>query len=107
MSLHVINNGKEYDDIVSKSGIVVVKFGASWCGPCKRIQPTYELFARKFDKVTFCSVDKDTMDAAGDFDCAEEIQTVPTFLLYLDGEPQTKVVGTDMAKLEDEIRALK
>ena len=33
-----IDNNEQYNELVS-SGLVVVKFGSDWCGPCKRIEP--------------------------------------------------------------------
>lgn len=44
----------------SSSPYTVLKFGSSWCGPCRRIQPDVDRLADEFSHFTWCAVDADT-----------------------------------------------
>ena len=35
---------------------IIIKFGADWCGPCKRIQPYCHTKFKQFDKKIICLV---------------------------------------------------
>ena len=58
------HSDKEVNDIVGGSGdnLVVVKFGAEWCPPCRNLAPLLDLLATEYasnEKVVFASVDVD------------------------------------------------
>ena len=58
------HSDKEVNDIVGGSGdnLVVVKFGAEWCPPCRNLAPLLETLATEYasnEKVVFASVDVD------------------------------------------------
>ncbi len=64
-------------------GQVVVKFTASWCGPCKKIQPALDALAVAEDaNVVFVSVDVEAAAEAG-WECG--IDALPTFRFIRDG----------------------
>jgi len=39
--------------------LVIVDFGASWCGPCQQIQPVYTQMAKKYPEALFLCVSYD------------------------------------------------
>lgn len=87
---------------MSESGISVVDYFATWCGPCKVIAPkVIELSNNTFPDVRFYKVDVDELS-----DVAREqgVRAMPTFLIYKDGKKVGQgVVGANAKELEKEI----
>ena len=86
MIIHLEN--ENYDEIVN-NGLVVVDFFATWCGPCKMLSPVLEEVARDMNiKIVKVDID-DHLDIAKRFG----IMSVPTLLVYKDGNVVDKLVG--------------
>jgi thioredoxin 1 len=67
---------------------VLVDFHAEWCGPCKMLGPIVEQIAvAKEGEALVAKVD---IDAARDLATRYRINSVPTVIVFKDGEP---VVG--------------
>lgn len=84
--LKKINSKSEFDSTI-KNGVWLVDFFAKWCGPCRMLEPVIE------------SVSKNHNVIQVDIDEAEEITTeygimsVPTLIVFKDGELKSKAVG--------------
>lgn len=74
-----------------ESGITVVDFFATWCGPCKMLAPVLEGLAGEMEgKVKFIKVDIDqSLDLASEF----QISSVPTMIIFKDGQKAEQLVG--------------
>ena len=82
---------------IPQQGAVVIDFFATWCGPCKRIAPTYEKLSEAFPKITFLKVD---VDESPELTSEYDISAMPTFVFLKDGKIVKRVEGADMAGLE-------
>lgn len=64
---------------------VLVDFHAEWCGPCKMLGPIVEQVAEaKADEAVVAKVD---IDAARDIAERYRITSIPTLIVFKDGEP--------------------
>ncbi|MEK3890462.1 thioredoxin [Bacillus sp. FSL K6-3431] len=72
-------------------GVVLVDFWAPWCGPCKMIAPVLEeLDAELGEKAKIVKVDvDDNQETAGQYG----IMSIPTLVVFKDGEQVDKAVG--------------
>lgn len=73
-----------------KSGVVVVDFFATWCGPCKMLAPVIEEVEREIKDVKFMKIDVDkNEDLARRFG----VMSIPTIIVFKDGEIKNQNVG--------------
>ena len=74
-----------------KTGITLVDFWATWCGPCMMQTPILENLAPKVEgKAKICKVNvDDAQSLAANFG----VQSIPTLILFKDGEQVQKMVG--------------
>lgn len=81
-----------FEDEVTKSDVpVLVDFWAEWCGPCKMIAPSLEeISAEMGDKVKIAKVN---MDENPDLAAKYGIRSIPTLLMFKEGEPVAIQVG--------------
>lgn len=84
------------------TGLVLVDFMTTWCGPCKNMMKIVDGVEKKFSgKMKVCKVDcEEHPDMTDRF----KVASVPTFVLLQNGKEVFKHVGTiEQQKLEDSV----
>ena len=78
-------------DVLSSSTPVLVDFWATWCGPCKMVAPVLEEIAKeKTGDLRVVKLDVDANpETARDF----QVVSIPTLILFKDGQPVKRIVG--------------
>jgi len=78
----------DFDTVISESRAVLVDFHASWCGPCKAMEPHLAAIDGTPLPVVKVDIDK-APEAASRFG----IRSVPTLVVFQGGEPVDMKVG--------------
>ena len=78
------------DAALSHDGITVIDFWADWCGPCRAMAPQFERAAALRPHYQFVKVDVDAEPAIA---AAYGIRSIPTLMVFLDGEPVAAQTG--------------
>jgi thiol:disulfide interchange protein len=104
----------QFEEILRQNpGNVIVKFGATWCGPCKRIEAQvgqwFDLLTKTDQQTsnTLCiAVDVDnSIDLYGAFKSRRQVNGIPAILLFKQGNlsyiPDDMVVGSDVRQVND------
>ena len=87
MELNLMNFQDTIDEV---DGYTLVKFGASWRGPCKRYAPTFDKFAEENPEVKCFSIDAEKEQGL----CEEYgVSSIPVTLVFKNGELKDKVSG--------------
>jgi len=91
--------------LINENEIVVIKYGAEWCGPCKRIKPDYDKMC-KDDVSNRCVYLTEDIDEEYD-EYSEDIISIPAFHIYKNKSFVKSIVGANMKMLSLVIEDLK
>jgi len=83
---------ENWDQEVLKSDTpVLVDFWAQWCGPCRMVAPVLEQIAEEMDgKVRIAKLD---VDANQQLAYQFQVQSIPTFILFKNGQMADRMMG--------------
>ncbi|MBP5645675.1 MAG: thioredoxin [Bacteroidales bacterium] len=103
MELNITN--ENFDEILKNNPVVMVDFGATWCGPCKQLAPVVDEIANEYEGRV--AVAKADVEECTDITSRFRIRNVPTVLFFKNGELKDKSVGAvPKNSLTDKLNAL-
>lgn len=87
----VISSVDFQSKVLNAQGPVLVDFFATWCAPCKMLAPTLDEVAQEVaGKAAVYKVD---IDQSRDIAARYNIMSVPTLMLFENGEVKNQMVG--------------
>lgn len=84
-----VDGADHLSELLADHDVVFADFFADWCGPCKQLEPTVEQLAAQTD----AAVVKVDIDANQQLAAQYGVRSVPTMVLFADGEVAEQVVG--------------
>jgi thioredoxin 1 len=98
-TLMSLNEANFSSEVLSSPVPVVVEFGATWCGPCKVLEPILEKLALKWEtKRKVATINADEEPALAN---RYAVRGTPTLVVFANGKEVARHVGlTTEAKIE-------
>ncbi|MFM9944978.1 MAG: thioredoxin domain-containing protein [Bacteroidia bacterium] len=83
---------EEFEKLINSEKIVIVEFGAVWCGPCKMLKPVLDKISGIYSAkgVKIITIDVDDSKALSNEMMVNEI---PLLLFYKNGKPMEQMIG--------------
>ena len=84
-------NREQFEQAIRGGKSVLVDFWAPWCGYCRRIGPAYEKIGEEYADLLV--VGKVNIDEEPALAQAEQIEVIPTLVLYKNGQAVDSIVA--------------
>ncbi len=89
-SIITLTNDNFTQEVINTDKPVLVDFWASWCGPCRMLSPIIDEISAETEKIKFCKLNVDEQ-----LELAQRymVSSIPTLILFENGEPVRTSVG--------------
>ena len=88
---------------IPKTGKVVIDFFADWCGPCKKLAPSFSELSNQYTNISFLKVNTDKAEEVARF---YEITALPTLIFISNNNINSMIKGFDLNAIKKEVDEL-
>ena len=83
-------NKNNFKEAIKKNKVMIVKYSAEWCGPCKMLTPIFEETSKEYKNITFAKVNVDLEP-----ELAQEygVRGIPCLIIFKDQKEVDRIVG--------------
>jgi len=78
------------DDFTKTSGIVLVDFSATWCGPCQMLAPIIEEIKTENPNLKVINID---VDSNPEISNKYNVSSIPTVIIFENGQIKNTIIG--------------
>lgn len=105
----------QFEELLKQNtGNIIIKFGATWCGPCKRIEAHvgkwFDFLSQKTENLCIAIDVDDSFDLYGAFKSRRQISGIPAILHFKQGNlsyiPDNSVIGADHDQVNEFFKPL-
>jgi thioredoxin 1 len=89
-NLPAVTDNSFQAEVIESDQPVLVDFWAPWCGPCRMVHPVLEEIASERPDLKIVSLNIDENQHTG---AAYEVLSIPTLILFKNGQIAKKVIG--------------
>lgn len=86
-------------ELIDENDLVVVQYGATWCGNCKIMKPKMKRLSNNYENIKFFYVDAEKMPGSRKL---AEVTNLPTFAAFKGG----KLINQTQTNKEENLKAL-
>jgi len=101
--LYRLKSDNDVEEVLDSKKLIVIKFTAKWCGPCKKIEPHFKKLSVKYPEVIFCKINVDKLD---DHHLTQQVRSLPTFMFFYHHKKVHEFSGASISKLETSLHKL-
>jgi len=83
-------NESNFEKEIKGSKLVVIKFEAEWCGPCRAMAPIFGELSKEMKDVKFAKLD---VDRSPNIASQLEVMGIPTFIVFKNGKEADRFSG--------------
>ncbi|MCK0199477.1 co-chaperone YbbN [Ornithobacterium rhinotracheale] len=92
-------------EVLANNELVLVQYGAGWCGNCKIMKPKFKKFASEHTEIPFYYVDAEKFPESRKL---AKVDNLPTFVAFKNGEAVQQIQtnkGEVLKQMIDEVTA--